>query len=62
MKFSTIFTAAFVAVASASPVEERTKKLCTGLYGNAQCCATDVLGVADLNCGNREKPILSISF
>jgi len=24
---------------------------CTGLYGSAQCCATDVLGVADLDCG-----------
>lgn len=25
-----------------------------GLYSNPQCCATDVLGVADLNCDNRE--------
>ena len=24
----------------------------SGTYGNAQCCATDVLGVADLNCNN----------
>ncbi|KAI0192778.1 hydrophobin-like protein [Astrocystis sublimbata] len=23
-----------------------------GLYSVAQCCATDVLGVADLNCGS----------
>ncbi|CAJ2504491.1 Uu.00g118850.m01.CDS01 [Anthostomella pinea] len=23
-----------------------------GLYSNAQCCATDVLGVADLNCNS----------
>ncbi|KAF1828344.1 hydrophobin Hfbi with detergent, partial [Decorospora gaudefroyi] len=22
-----------------------------GLYSNAQCCATDVLGVVGLNCG-----------
>nr|4BWH_A Chain A, NCHI2, HYDROPHOBIN, NCHI2 [Neurospora crassa] len=25
---------------------------CSGLYGTAQCCATDVLGVADLDCAN----------
>ncbi|KAK3331571.1 Cerato-ulmin hydrophobin family [Cercophora scortea] len=25
---------------------------CSGLYATAQCCATDVLGVADLDCGN----------
>ncbi|KAK3368498.1 fungal hydrophobin [Podospora didyma] len=25
---------------------------CSGLYGTSQCCATDVLGVADLDCGN----------
>ncbi|KAK1756626.1 Cerato-ulmin hydrophobin family [Echria macrotheca] len=23
---------------------------CSGLYNTAQCCATDVLGVADLDC------------
>ncbi|KAL7624622.1 hypothetical protein AAE478_006190 [Parahypoxylon ruwenzoriense] len=23
---------------------------CSGLYNSAQCCATDVLGVADLDC------------
>ncbi|KAK2059073.1 hydrophobin 2, partial [Colletotrichum caudatum] len=23
---------------------------CTGSYKNAKCCATDVLGVADLDC------------
>lgn len=25
-----------------------------GLYANAECCATDVLGVADLDCSPRE--------
>ncbi|KAG5978873.1 beta ketoadipyl CoA thiolase, th1 [Claviceps digitariae] len=30
-------------------------KACTSaLYGNAQCCATDILGIAALDCGNRE--------
>ena len=27
---------------------------CSGLYDSAQCCATDVLGVADLDCQNRK--------
>ncbi|KAI8962937.1 Cerato-ulmin hydrophobin family [Daldinia sp. FL1419] len=44
----------FAGVALAAPaVEERqTYTPCTGLYGTAQCCATDVLGVADLDCAN----------
>ena len=25
-----------------------------GLYSTAQCCATDVLGVADLDCASRK--------
>ena len=25
----------------------------SSLFGNAQCCATDVLGVIGLDCGNR---------
>jgi hypothetical protein len=30
---------------------------CTGaLYSNPQCCSTDVLGVADLDCGNGMAP------
>lgn len=27
---------------------------CSGLYGTTQCCATDVLGLVDLDCGNRK--------
>lgn len=27
---------------------------CSGLYGSSQCCATDVLGVANLDCGERK--------
>ncbi|KAI1415524.1 Cerato-ulmin hydrophobin family [Hypoxylon sp. FL1857] len=52
------FTAAiatiFAGVALAAPaVEERQAYVpCSGLYGTAQCCATDVLGVADLDCAN----------
>lgn len=59
MKFT---IAAFVAVlaqtalALPATVEERQVPYipCSGLYGTSQCCATDVLGVADLDCGNRE--------
>lgn len=38
-------------VASAVPLEPRANKLCPdGLYVNPQCCGTDVLGLADLDC------------
>jgi hypothetical protein len=35
---------------------------CAGTTGNAQCCATDVLGLADLDCANREYPSCSFPF
>lgn len=37
---------------------------CSGLYDTAQCCATDVLGVADLDCGSRKalKPCSTVSM
>ncbi|KAI2467473.1 cerato-ulmin [Annulohypoxylon bovei var. microspora] len=28
---------------------------CSGLYNSLQCCATDVLGVADLDCATPSK-------
>lgn len=59
MKFTTVsaLAAAFVGFAAASPIEERqTYSACSGLYGSPLCCATDVLGVADLDCGEREFP------
>ena len=31
---------------------------CSGLYDSAQCCATDVLGVADLDCASRKDSFL----
>ncbi|KAH0343427.1 hypothetical protein KCU81_g5212, partial [Aureobasidium melanogenum] len=33
-------------------VSARQVTICSGTYNNAQCCATDVLGLADLNCAN----------
>ncbi|KAI0392555.1 hydrophobin precursor [Xylariaceae sp. FL0594] len=52
------FSAAFVALAAtavmANPVDKRNGTpydACpVGLYSVPQCCSTDVLGVADLNC------------
>ncbi|KAI1423376.1 Cerato-ulmin hydrophobin family [Xylaria sp. FL1777] len=56
MQVPTIIAALFAAVAVAAPAPEladrQTYVPCSGLYGTAQCCATDVLGVADLDCAN----------
>ncbi len=69
MKFSICMTA-FVAGALAVPTELASKMsstdhpaLCpTGLYSNAECCATDVLGVADLDCKPRKLFFLFFFF
>ncbi len=56
MKPTAALAALFVALATGAPaplVERQIYLPCSGLYGTAQCCATDVLGVADLDCGNR---------
>lgn len=57
MLAATIITAligsSFVAAAPAD-VSARQTTICAGTYSNAQCCATDVLGLADLNCANRK--------
>jgi hypothetical protein len=53
MQFSMIL--AFAAVAAAAPairaLEDRQVVVCSGT--TAQCCATDVLNLADLDCDNR---------
>ncbi|KAH8916716.1 cerato-ulmin [Atractiella rhizophila] len=51
MKFFTVIAslAVFTAVA-ASPVETRQVYQCAS--GSPQCCATDVLGLADLDCAS----------
>jgi hypothetical protein len=50
----TLFTTSVLsAPAPGSGVAERqTYTPCSGLYDTAQCCAVDVLGVADLNCAD----------
>lgn len=55
MQFLIATTALFAGALLASPVavvERQTYTPCSGLYGIAQCCATDVLGVADLDCAD----------
>lgn len=57
MQFSTVFSTvlAGASVAMAIPaMERRQAPVCTGTDSNAVCCATDVLGVADLNCAPRK--------
>ncbi|RYP46736.1 hypothetical protein DL768_007083 [Monosporascus sp. mg162] len=55
MYFATFIAAFLAGTAMAAPatVEARTSyDPCSGLYDSAQCCATDVLGVADLDCAS----------
>ncbi|KAK5659783.1 hypothetical protein OQA88_994 [Cercophora sp. LCS_1] len=55
MKATIAIVPLFAALGFAAPaaVEERQVPYtaCSGLYSSAQCCATDVLGIADLDCG-----------
>ncbi|KAI1151792.1 fungal hydrophobin [Nemania diffusa] len=61
MQFSTLFVALFASAVMANPVKRGGDNgtpptpydACPdGLYSVSQCCATDVLGVADLDCGS----------
>jgi hypothetical protein len=59
MLASTIISAfigsALVAAAPADLSARQAALICSGTYSNIQCCATDVLGLADLNCANRKR-------
>ncbi|PTB39397.1 uncharacterized protein TrAFT101_007816 [Trichoderma asperellum] len=53
MKFfaaAALFIAGVLAAPSPNAANSVTPLCNPGLYSNAQCCAVDVLGVADLNC------------
>jgi len=52
--FITALFASSVVTAMPADLESRQVTICSGTYSNAQCCATDVLGLADLDCANRE--------
>ena len=58
MQFTITVVTLFASLAVAVPavIEQRQYVACSGLYSTAQCCATDVLGVADLDCANRSSP------
>ncbi|KAK7969301.1 hypothetical protein PG996_002261 [Apiospora saccharicola] len=62
MQIFAVAAAAFAGLALAAPAAEQLESRqavytpCTRLYGSQQCCATDVLGVADLDCGSPPNP------
>ncbi|ETI23636.1 hypothetical protein G647_05438 [Cladophialophora carrionii CBS 160.54] len=69
MHFSTVVVAlagASTALASAIPGKsslmdrQAAVTLCTGASSSAVCCATDVLGVADLDCAPPPTPPTSL--
>lgn len=51
---ATLFAAAGAVALPADLVERQAPYTpCAGLTGSPVCCATDVLGVVNLDCGNR---------
>ncbi|KAI0181748.1 cerato-ulmin [Hypoxylon sp. FL1284] len=68
MQFSTFFVSILATAVMASPSKRgyptgEPYDPCSGLYDSAQCCATDVLGVADLDCASpSEVPTSAESF
>lgn len=52
MQFLTLTTLLATALAAPSIIQRQTYTACSGLYSTAQCCSTDVAGVADLDCQN----------
>jgi hypothetical protein len=61
MQFSIFTILALNSIALAAPaagsqsVQRQAAPLCTGSDSNAQCCATDVLGLVVLNCANGKR-------
>ena len=64
MQFTLIALSVFAAAVSANPTygQPNTALCPVGLYSVPQCCATDVLGVADLNCNSRESYTRSLEL
>ncbi|KAL8369755.1 hypothetical protein RB595_000205 [Gaeumannomyces hyphopodioides] len=66
MQFKTIIVALFAGAAIAVPTgggSGGSYDPCSGLYDSPQCCATDVLGVADLDCQSVPKvPVSANNF
>jgi hypothetical protein len=56
MKLSYVSVATLIAITSASPtnvLRQAPVAVCAGSSGSPQCCATDVLGLVDLDCATR---------
>lgn len=51
---ATLFVAGVLAAPSPNVITSRSTLCNSGLYSTPQCCAVDVLGVADLNCAGRK--------
>ncbi|KAI4594629.1 hypothetical protein LQW54_011567 [Pestalotiopsis sp. IQ-011] len=52
MQYFTLAALFATVLAAPSVMQRQTYTACSGLYNTAQCCATDVAGVADLDCQN----------
>jgi hypothetical protein len=62
MQTSILAIFGLVAAAMANPTYPGTTFTCSSLlYSQAQCCATDVGGVADLDCSSRMFKHLGLS-
>ncbi|KAI1206138.1 hydrophobin precursor [Annulohypoxylon truncatum] len=62
MQFTTAIVAFMATAVMATPgyAGDGSYVACNpGLYSNPQCCATDVLGVADLNCATPSTELTS---
>ncbi|KAI0880093.1 hydrophobin precursor [Annulohypoxylon maeteangense] len=64
MQFTTFIVSFMASAVLATPSygPDGTYFACNpGLYSNAQCCATDVLGVADLDCATPSSELINPS-
>lgn len=50
---SALFGTSLAIAVPASRLEPKQANPCSGLEGQAQCCAIDVFGIFDLECGSR---------
>ncbi|KAI1652295.1 cerato-ulmin [Daldinia loculata] len=69
MQLSTFFVTFLATAVLANPTKrgyagsDALYDPCSGLYDSAQCCATDVLGVADLDCSAPSAvPLTALEF
>lgn len=65
MQFTSIIVTLFATVAFSIPTDTTPPSTpyvaCTSQFPTPQCCATDVLGLADLDCINRKLLLTAIA-